>query len=317
MTRTKTAQDALQNIRDTVGAVVVGSDDVVTHLLVAILCDGHALLESVPGLGKTTIIKSLAQSMRLSFSRIQNTPDLLPSDILGTQIINQSGGKTSFTFQKGPIFANIVLADEINRATPKTQAALLEAMQEKQVTTFGQSMQLDDPFFVLATQNPIDQEGTYPLPEAQTDRFLLKIFVDYPSMEEEERIIDIYASDEHDIPEVKPVLSRDNLLDLQDLAAQVPISKELTKAALTLVRATREDKKYITVGASPRASIGLVKAARALALINGRAHVTKEDIISMAKPVLRHRIMLSFEAERENKSADQIIDELCAKHIRR
>ena len=317
MANVKVSQDAIKKVKDELSNVIVGADTVISQILVAMLCDGHALLESVPGLGKTTIIKSIAEVMDLSFSRIQNTPDLLPSDILGTQIINQASGKTTFTFQKGPIFANIVLADEINRATPKTQAAMLEAMQEKQVTTYGQAIPLERPFFVLATQNPIDQEGTYPLPEAQTDRFLLKIFVDYPSEQHELQIISLYASDNNKkVPKLQAILDREQMLALQQLSQAVPMSQELIKAAVEVVRTTRDKNKYISVGASPRALIGLVKAVRAFAMVQGRAHVTKDDIKTMALPILRHRIMLSFEAERENKSADDVINEITAKVLR-
>lgn len=317
MTNVRVSQDAIKRIREELSNVIIGADTTITQVLVAMLCDGHALLESVPGLGKTTIVKSIAEVMELSYSRIQNTPDLLPSDILGTQVINQNAGKTTFTFQKGPIFANIVLADEINRATPKTQAALLEAMQEKQVTTYGEAYQLERPFFVLATQNPIDQEGTYPLPEAQTDRFLLKILVEYPSEQHEMNIVSLYASDSNrKVPPLRPIIDKEQMLTLQELSQSVPMSQELIKMAVELVRATRDKNKYISVGASPRASIGLIKASRAFAMVQGRAHVTKDDIRTMALPILRHRIMLSFEAERENNSADDIINELAAKIVR-
>jgi MoxR-like ATPase len=248
--------------------------------------------------------------MDLKFSRIQNTPDLMPSDITGTYIIEEtSTGKRNFKFQPGPIFSNIVLADEINRATPKTQSALLESMQERQVTVGNNTFKLEPPFFVLATQNPIEQEGTYPLPEAQSDRFLLKIKVGYPSEAEELAIVDRFAC-EHKTPKLKPVLNKDSILYLQQLALQIPIANDIKKYAVKIVQKTREDKDLIEFGASPRASIGLVRAAKAKALIEGRKFVSKEDIQKMALPVLRHRIILSFDAERQGLDEDAVIKKL-------
>ena len=292
--------------------VVVGQDKIVEQIAVALLSDGNALLEGYPGLAKTLTVKTLAKLLDLRFSRIQHTPDLMPSDITGTYVIEEHQGKREFKFYPGPIFANIVLADEINRATPKTQSALLEAMQEKQVTVGNTTYKLERPFFVLATQNPIEQEGVYPLPEAQSDRFLLKIKTDYPSYEEEVEIVDKYAY-EHDEKRLKTVIDKRNLLSLQHLARQVPIATDLKHEAVKLVAATRTRKDLIEYGASPRASIGLVIASKARALINGRNHVSSDDIKNMAYPVLRHRIMLNFEAERKGMTSDDAIKMLLDK----
>ena len=275
--------------------VVVGQNDVVEQILVSILCDSNALLEGYPGLAKTLAVRTLADVMNLKFNRIQNTPDLMPSDITGTYIIEETSGKRSFKFQPGPVFANIVLADEINRATPKTQSALLEAMQEKQVTVGNNTFKLDLPFFVLATQNPIEQEGTYPLPEAQADRFLLKIKVGYPSFEEEVEITNRYSSvlREH---RLKTLLNKNHLLSLQTLTRQVPIANDIKNRAIKIITATRTNKDVVHYGASPRASIGILLASKARALLKGRNHVSAEDINEMAYPILRHRIILNFEA---------------------
>jgi MoxR-like ATPase len=302
-------RETFTNVRKEISKVIVGQEEVVEQILVAILCDGNALLESFPGLGKTLMINTLATILDLDFNRIQSTPDLMPTDITGTYIIEEDGGKKNFKFQKGPIFANIVLADEINRATPKTQAALLEAMQEKQVSMGTETFQLDEPFFVLATQNPIDQEGTYPLPEAQTDRFLLKILVDYPEFDEEMEIVNRYTREKSD-PNLKKLLSKDSLKMLQKLTRQVPIADDLKKKAVQLVYDTRHNKDLIEYGASPRASIGLILASKARAILNGRKYVASEDIEAMAYPILRHRIILSFEAEREGLEEDDAIKRL-------
>jgi len=292
-----------------VGTVVIGQNHVVEQILASILCDGNALLEGYPGLAKTLTISTLAQIMDLKFSRIQSTPDLMPSDITGTYIIEETSGKRNFKFQPGPIFANIVLADEVNRATPKTQSALLEAMQEKQVTVGNNTFKLDLPFFILATQNPIEQEGTYPLPEAQADRFLLKIKVGYPSFEEEMEIVNKYASTIRET-RLKTLLNKNHLLSLQTLTRQVPIANDIKNRALKIITATRTNKDVINYGASPRASIGILLASKARALINGRNHVSSEDINEMAYPILRHRIILNFEAERKGMTTDDAI-----KHI--
>ncbi|MFB6251513.1 MAG: AAA family ATPase [Halobellus sp.] len=298
-------QRRLTALRTEVGKRIVGQSDVVEQLLVCLLCDGNALIESNPGLGKTTLVRTIADATNLSFSRIQNTPDLMPADITGTEIIREAGGDREFVFERGPVFANLVLADEINRATPKTQAALLEAMQEKQVTTAGQTRELPRPFFVLATQNPIDQEGTYPLPEAQTDRFLLKILVDYPSRGEEREIVDRYTTGSPD-PAVDRVLSRDGLQHAQQLVRELPIADDIRDRVIDLVRATRTAEN-VEFGASPRASMGLVVAAKARAFLEGRSHVTWDDVAAMAHPVLRHRLIVDFRAEREGTTADDVV----------
>jgi MoxR-like ATPase len=239
---------------------------------------------------------------------VQNTPDLMPSDITGTEIIQESGGRREFVFERGPIFANVVLADEINRATPKTQAAMLEAMQERQVTAAGETYALPDPFFVLATQNPIDQGGTYPLPEAQTDRFLLKILLDYPGFDEERDIVSLYTEGAP-APDVERVLTADELLRLQTLVREVPVADDLRDRAIRLVRATREDEA-VEFGASPRASMAIVLTAKARAFLEGRAHVSWTDVEAMAPPVLRHRTILDFRAEREGETADDVVERL-------
>ncbi len=295
-----------------VARVIVGQEEMITQLLSAVLADGNALLEGYPGLAKTLTVRTLARVMDLRFSRIQNTPDLMPSDITGTYVLEESGGKREFKFHPGPIFANVILADEINRATPKTQSALLEAMQEKQVTVGNTTYKLDLPFFVLATQNPIEQEGTYKLPEAQEDRFLLKIKVIYPTFDEELEIVNRYAAEDRE-RKVKVVLTREQLLDLQALTRQVPISSDLKQFVVKLISETRNRKDVIEYGASPRASTGLVLASKARALISGRNHVSIEDIKAMAYPVLRHRILLNFEAERKGLTPDGAIKMLLDK----
>jgi len=292
--------------------VIIGQDEMMEQILASMLCDANALLEGYPGLAKTLAVRTIADLMEMKFSRIQNTPDLMPSDITGTYIIDETDGHRQFKFQQGPIFANIVLADEINRATPKTQSALLEAMQEKQVTVGNTTFKLEEPFFVLATQNPIEQEGTYPLPEAQADRFLLKIKVDYPSMEEELRIVDSYTG-ERQIPQLPVVMDKKTLIALQNLTRRVPIANDLKQKIVKLVSATRRGGSLIEYGASPRASIGLILASKARALILGRNHVSSEDIVRMAYPVLRHRLILNFEAERKGITTDDAITELLSK----
>ncbi len=305
-------KDTFDQMKKEIHQVIIGQDDVIDQVLVGILCDGNVLLESYPGLGKTMLCKTIAKILDLDFSRIQCTPDLMPSDIIGTYVIQERSGKKEFQFQKGPVFANIVLADEINRATPKTQAALLEAMQEKQVTVGNETFELEKPFFVLATQNPIDMEGTYPLPEAQIDRFLLKVKVDYPLPEEEFGILEKYTTDK-DIAKVRKLMSGDSLRYLQNLVRQVPIANDLKKRVLGIVVSTRKYKEWIEFGASPRATIGLIIAAKAHALINGRHHVSNTDIDAMAYPVLRHRIILNFKAEKEGKSPDEVISDILKK----
>jgi MoxR-like ATPase len=308
----KDYKHAFDSLFKEVNKVVIGQDDVLKQILVCILCDSNALLEGAPGLAKTTAVKAISDLMNLKFTRIQSTPDLMPSDITGTYIIEDKAGKREFKFQEGPVFSNIVLADEINRATPKTQSALLEAMQEKQVTVGNTTFELERPFFVLATQNPIEQEGTYPLPEAQQDRFLLKVIVGYPSFEDEVKVVNLYSED-IPVTKLKPMLNKTHILSLQELVRQVPIANDLKQWIVKIVQATRNNKEIILYGASPRASIGLVLASKALAFIEGRNHVSAEDIQKMALPVLRHRIILNFEAERKGMTTDDVIMEVLKK----
>jgi len=307
--------ETFKSIFDEIGKIVVGQKETINHILIAILCDSHALIESNPGLGKTLIVNTLSQILGLKFNRIQCTPDLMPSDIIGTYVIEETGGGKEFRFEPGPVFANIVLADEINRASPKTQSALLEAMQEKQVTVGNNTYALDRPFMVLATQNPIEMEGTFPLPEAQLDRFLLKINLDYPSYDEEMQIVDRYTGNLK--LSIHEVMTHDTLLKLQGLVRDVPISDELKSRVIKIVERTREDKEFIEYGASPRASIGLILAAKARALLNGRNFVSEEDVHELAYPVLRHRIMLNFESQRKGITHDHVIDKILkhAKHL--
>ena len=308
----KNYKQHFDELQKEVGRVIVGQQDTVEQIMIAMLCNGNALLQGYPGLAKTLTVKTIADIMDLKFSRIQHTPDLMPSDITGTYIIEESGGKRQFKFQPGPIFANIVLADEINRATPKTQSALLEAMQEKQVTVGTQPNKLDQPFFVLATQNPIEQEGTYPLPEAQADRFLLKIQVNYPTFEEEVEIVNRYTGELKE-PKMRTLLNKSALLGLQALVRQVPIANDIRDRAVKIVHATRNTKDLVHYGASPRASLSLVLTAKARALIKGRTHVSSEDLNAMAPPVLRHRIILNFEAERKGITTDEAISQIVSK----
>ncbi len=308
----KNYEKIFMNVFDEARKVVIGQDEMMEQIMITMLCNANGLVEGYPGLAKTLAVKTVADIMDLKFSRIQHTPDLMPSDITGTYIIEESDGKRNFKFQRGPIFANIVLADEINRATPKTQSALLEAMQEKQVTVGNTTFKLDEPFFVLATQNPIEQEGTYPLPEAQQDRFLLKIKVGYPSLDDEMRIVDNYTSDVVP-PKPQVVLDKKTLIALQNLSRKVPIATDLKQKIVKLIAVTRKSAGIIEYGASPRASIGLILASKARALIKGRTHVSSEDIVKMAYPVLRHRIILNFEAERKGISTDDAITELLSK----
>jgi MoxR-like ATPase len=303
-------QQKLETASEEVGKRIVGQRDVLEQLFVCILADGNALLESNPGLGKTSMIRTVSEVTDLEFSRIQNTPDLMPSDITGTEIIRETDTGRDFVFERGPIFANVVLADEINRATPKTQAALLEAMQEKQVTAAGETYDLPRPFFVLATQNPIDQGGTYALPEAQTDRFLLKILVDYPSFDEEVSIVDMYTTGRPQQP-VEQVLTREEIQEAQQLTREVPIADDIRDRAVELVQQTRTDEQ-VEYGASPRASMALVLTAKARAFLQGRSHVSWDDVEAMAPPVLRHRIILDFRAEREGLSTDEVVARMVA-----
>ena len=294
---------------------IVGQQEIIDHILIALLCRGHTLLVGVPGLAKTLLIKSIAELLDLNFSRIQFTPDLMPSDITGTEIIEEdhNTGKREFRFFKGPVFGNIILADEINRTPPKTQAALLEAMQEHKVTTAGQTYILEEPFFVLATQNPIEQEGTYPLPEAQLDRFMFNIKIDYPNHEEEVAIVKSTTSEIDN--ELNIIIGREDLLLYQDLVRRVPIADNVIEFAVDLVSKTRpqSDKAFAAVsgwiewGAGPRASQYLVLGAKAKAVLDGRPAPEIDDIKAMARPVLRHRLITNFNAEAEGLNTDDIL----------
>lgn len=295
---------------------IIGQDDVIDQLIIGLIASGHVLLEGVPGLAKTLMVKTMADALNLEFNRIQFTPDLMPSDILGTEIIqNDPSGNKYLQFMKGPVFANIVLADEINRTPPKTQAALLELMQEYAVTYAGSKYPLDKPFFLLATQNPIEQSGTFPLPEAQVDRFLFFIKVNYPTAEEEEQILSATTSIQTET--VNQVLSGSDIIELQKLCREVSIAPDLITKVSTLVRNTRPEtttlepiKNYIDWGAGPRAGQSLILAAKAHALLRGRYAVIPEDIKSVLYPVLRHRLILNFKASSENVTVDDIIAKL-------
>ena len=300
-----------------IGHVIVGQQEILEHLFLAMLCQGHVLLEGVPGLAKTLIIKTLAEVLDLSFSRIQFTPDLMPSDITGTEIIQEADlGGREFKFFKGPIFAHIILADEINRTPPKTQAALLEAMQEHKVTAAGISYVLDEPFFVMATQNPIEQEGTYPLPEAQLDRFMFNLRILYPSREEEINIVNTTTGVVAKEP--SKVVSREDILTFQELVRQIPVAENVVEFAVDLVRQSRPGQdgqpdfiqKWVQWGAGPRASQYLILGAKGLAALDGRSTPDIADVVTMVKPVMRHRIITNFNAEAEGVSTDQILDQL-------
>jgi len=301
------APEIFKRLRREIDKVMVGQNVAIEQLLIAVLAGGHALLESNPGLAKTLLVKTTASCLGLDYSRIQCTPDLMPADITGTTIIDEIDKSKKFRFEAGPVFSNIVLADEINRASPKTQSALLEAMQEKQVTVGNKTYLLDKPFFILATQNPIEMEGTFPLPEAQLDRFLLKIFMEYPSKEEEMEILERYTI--RGEPNVEPVVSKDEVIALQQLCRDMPVSDDLKAATVNLVLATRK-WEGVQYGASPRATIGLILSAKARAFLQGRNYVSKEDLHVMAYPVLRHRIILGFEAERKGLTRDQVVTDI-------
>ena len=304
----------LQRLRLEVENVIVGQHDLVDRLLVGILCNGHVLIEGVPGLAKTLTVTTLAKAMQTSFQRIQFTPDLLPADLIGTLVYNPKSG--DFTVKKGPIFHQIILADEINRAPAKVQSALLEAMQERQVTIGDTTFALDEPFMVLATQNPIEQEGTYPLPEAQVDRFLLKVRVGYPSREEEHQILKRMARATPDIG-VEAVLSPEDILRLRALSDEIYMDEKIEDYILSIVQATRAPDEcglqvgdLIRYGASPRATIALCMASRAYALIQGRGYVTPQDVKSLGMDVLRHRLIVSYEAEAEEKTSEDLIQQI-------
>jgi MoxR-like ATPase len=297
--------------------IIVGQELLFKHLFICLLCGGHALIEGVPGLGKTLIVRSLSKILDLKYSRIQFTPDLMPADILGTNIVKEDGsGSRYFEFYKGPIFGQLILADEINRASPKTQSALLEAMQEGKITVFGSQYNLEPPFMVLATQNPIEMEGTYPLPEAQIDRFFFKLKMNYPNQDELEKIIDKTTEDYQ--YELRRVIGADSILKMKSLVKKVPIASHVKNFTTRLVLASHPDneqateriKEYVLFGASPRGVQSLILAAKVSALIDGRYNVSLEDIKNIAKPALRHRMALNIRGETEGVDADELVDEI-------
>ncbi len=288
--------------------MIIGQDYIVDRILVGILTGGHILLEGVPGLAKSLIASTIAKAVGVDYRRIQFTPDLLPADIVGTEIYKQNTGE--FVIKKGPIFANLILADEINRAPAKVQSALLEAMQEGQVTIGEETYELEKPFIVIATQNPLEQQGTYPLPEAQQDRFMLKLKVGYPMPEEEKKIIKRFTGGVKEESEIKPVLSRDDIFEMRKKVDCIYVDDSIENYVLNIVFKTRSKSQYISCGASPRASISLIKAAKGMAFLNGRNFVTPDDIKSMVFHVLRHRIIMSYEAEAEDIMVERLISEI-------
>jgi len=312
---------AHRKISEQVGRVIVGQRQVIDLIVLALLCQGHCILEGVPGLAKTLMISSIARLLGLEFGRVQFTPDLMPSDITGTEILEEdrTTGKRHMRFVPGPIFANVILADEINRTPPKTQSALLQAMQEYQVTVAGEHYQLDRPYFVLGTQNPIESEGTYPLPEAQLDRFMFKIKVDYPNLDEEIEIAQTTTS--QDPADLQPVLSKDDIMKMQKIVRKVIVARPVAEYAVRLVRATRPGvegnpdfvSRYVTWGAGPRACQAILLGSKARALLDGRTNVSIDDVQFITPPVLRHRLVTNFTAESENISTDDVIERLIQK----
>ena len=308
-------QERFQALQATIQTMVIGQEETVRLTLIAMVAGGHVLLEGVPGLGKTLLVKSIAAALHLRFQRVQFTPDLMPSDVLGTTMLVDDGhGHQHFRFEPGPVFANVLLGDEINRATPKTQSALLEAMQEGHVTVGGETRPLLQPFFVLATQNPLEMEGTYPLPEAQMDRFFFQLLVPYPTEAEFSRILELTTSAAK--PEIRAIMSGDELLAMRELAASMPATATIRDRAVRLVMSTHPDspyatpevKRYVRYGASPRAGQACLAAAKISAALEGRFHVSSQDLLAVAHPVLRHRMMLNFEAQADGLSADRILD---------
>jgi MoxR-like ATPase len=315
----QTFRHTFQKLRSELSKVIVGQEEIIENVLVAFFAAGHILLEGVPGLGKTILVRTLADAVNLKFARIQFTPDLMPSDIIGTNIITEETGVRLFKFQPGPVFANVLLADEINRATPKTQSALLEAMQEHHVTVAGTTYPVDDPFLVLATQNPIEMEGTYPLPEAQLDRFFFKLRVEYPAPEELHTIIERTTTGAH-LQADKVIGDPSEINALRDFVRQVPVAREIQDHAVKLLLATHPHnveagtlaKKYVRYGASPRGVQAIILAAKIYALLDGRYHVAADDIRRAAVPALRHRIILNFAGEAEGKTAEDVLTEILA-----
>ena len=318
-TRVEDFQESYRRIKKEISHMIVGQEDIIDGILISLFCGGHALLEGIPGLGKTSIIKSLGEVLALDTSRVQFTPDLMPADIIGTNILLQDEqGKRLFQFQKGPLFANIVLADEINRATPKTQSALLEAMQEQQITVSGKTYRLPPPFIVLATQNPIEMEGTYPLPEAQMDRFFFKLIVEYPSVEQMSEILDKTTCDYR--ADLKKIVDSVFIEEAKELIRLVPLAGHVKDYCVRLTQGTRPGteyssamaEKYIRYGSSPRGAQSLVMAGKVKALLAGRFNVSFEDIQSVVQPSLRHRIILNFEGEAEGITVENILDDVLA-----
>ena len=311
-------KETFERLRAEVSKFIVGQKDIIDHVLTAVVCGGHVLLEGVPGLGKTALVNTLAKALHLKFQRIQFTPDLLPADIVGTQILVDKGGQKVFEFQQGPVFCNVLLADEINRATPKTQSALLETMQEKRVTVAGTTHPLASPFFVLATQNPIEQDGTYPLPEAQLDRFFFKLFVPVPNHADFVEILNRTGGSHN--PDINAVATGEDIIQMGQVVRDLPIESSVQDYLVKLVRATHptdenataQVKKYVRHGSSPRGAQTILAAARVRALLDGRFHVAREDIAHAAIPALRHRILLSFEGEAEGIKTDQVIQDVIA-----
>lgn len=295
----------IQDLKKEVKKKVIGQENMINKILIGILTGNHILLEGLPGLAKSLTVNTLSNTLGLKFSRIQFTPDLLPSDITGNEVYNEKNGE--FYIKKGPIFANVILADEINRAPAKVQSALLEAMQEKQVTIANESFILEKPFIVLATQNPIEQDGTYPLPEAQQDRFLMKVKVEYPTKEEEKEMLQLLTTEKEDNIEIKEILNSEKIEDIKKTIRAIHIDNSLIDYIIEIIFKTRENNKYIQCGASPRATIGIVTAAKANAFLNSRDYVSPKDIKEVIFDVLRHRIILSYEAEAEEKQVEDII----------